>query len=127
MSTSSDSIAQRVMTLLGFDNDERFATFAGRIENRHIIDDAIEKWFAQHTQAEALAIFEDIQAAAGPVLDMQEIANDPHYAAREAIITVEGTPMQALIAKLSETPGVVKWRGRPRNADGDSIRQNGWG
>lgn len=127
MSTSSDSIAQRVMTLLGFDNDERFATFAGRIENRQIIDDAIEQWFAQHTQAEALAIFEEIQAAAGPVLDMQEIANDPHYASREAIITVEGTPMQALIAKLSATPGAVRWRGRPRDADGNDIRENGWG
>ena len=127
MSTSSDSIAQRVMTLLGFDNDERFATFAGRIENRQIIDDAIEKWFAKHTQAEALSIFEEIQAAAGPVLDMQEIANDPHYAAREAIITVEGTPMQALIAKLSATPGAVRWRGRSRDADGKDIRDNGWG
>ncbi|MFN5600516.1 MAG: CaiB/BaiF CoA transferase family protein [Acidimicrobiaceae bacterium] len=127
MSTSSDSIASRVMTLLGFENDERFATFAGRIENRHVIDDAIEKWFAQHTQAEALAIFEDIQAAAGPVLDMHDIANDPHYAAREAIVHVEGTPMQSLVARLSKTPGAVKWRGRARDADGASIRDNGWG
>lgn len=126
MSTSSDSIAERVMALLGFDGDERFATFAGRIENRSVIDDAIERWFADHTQAEALAIFEDIQAAAGPVLDMRDIAEDPHYAAREAIISVEGTPMQSLIAKLSETPGQVKWRGRARNADGDKIRRHGW-
>jgi crotonobetainyl-CoA:carnitine CoA-transferase CaiB-like acyl-CoA transferase len=115
------------MTLLGFENDERFATFAGRIENRHVIDDAIEKWFAQHTQAQALAIFEDIQAAAGPVLDMHDIANDPHYAAREAIVHVEGTPMQSLVARLSKTPGAVKWRGRARDADGASIRDNGWG
>ena len=126
MSTSSDSIAGRVMTLLGFEDDERFSTFAGRIENRHVIDDAIEKWFAQHTQAEALAIFEEIQAAAGPVLDMHDIAHDPHYAARDAIVRVEGTPMQALVARLSKTPGAVKWRGRARDADGDAIRRNGW-
>ena len=126
MSTSSDSIAGRVMTLLGFGDDERFSTFAGRIENRHVIDDAIEKWFAQHTQAEALAIFEEIQAAAGPVLDMHDIAHDPHYAARDAIVRVEGTPMQALVARLSKTPGAVKWRGRARDADGDAIRRNGW-
>lgn len=126
MSTSSDSIAGRVMTLLGFEDDERFSTFAGRIENRHVIDDAIEKWFAQHTQAEALAIFEEIQAAAGPVLDMHDIAHDPHYAARDAIVRVEGTPMQALVARLSKTPGAVKWRGRARDADGPAIRRNGW-
>lgn len=126
MSTSSDSIAGRVMTLLGFGDDDRFSTFAGRIENRHVIDDAIEKWFAQHTQAEALAIFEEIQAAAGPVLDMHDIAHDPHYAARDAIVRVEGTPMQALVARLSKTPGSVKWRGRARDADGDAIRRHGW-
>ena len=57
---------------------------------------------------------------------MQDIANDPHYAERNAIITVEGTPMQALIAQLSKTPGVVNWRGRARDADGDDIRRNGW-
>ena len=126
MSTSSDSIAARVMKLLGFENDERFATFAARIEHRDIIESAMTQWFSDHTQSEALAIFQEIEAAAGPVLDMQDIASDPHYAARDAIISVEGTPMQGLIAKLSKTPGSVKWRGKDTNADGDSIRQQGW-
>lgn len=126
MSTSSDSIAGRVMTLLGLDTDERFATFAGRVEHRHVIDTAIEQWFATHTQTEALAIFEEIEAAAGPVLDMRDIANDPHYRERGAIETVEGTPMQSLIAKLSATPGAIKWRGRTTDADGDHIRRHGW-
>ena len=126
MSTSSDSIAARVMKLLGFENDERFATFAARIEHRDIIESAMTQWFSEHTQSEALAIFQEIEAAAGPVLDMKDIASDPHYVARDAIISVEGTPMQGLIAKLSKTPGSVKWRGRDTNADGDSIRQQGW-
>lgn len=126
MSTSSDSIASRVMKLLHLDDDDRFSTFAGRIKNRKVIDAAIEKWFLEHTQAEALRIFEEIEAAAGPVLDMQDIASDPHYAARNAIVTVEGTPMQALIAQLSKTPGAIRWRGRATDADGDHIRQHGW-
>jgi crotonobetainyl-CoA:carnitine CoA-transferase CaiB-like acyl-CoA transferase len=57
---------------------------------------------------------------------MRDIAQDPHYAARQAIVNVEGTPMQALIAQLSKTPGAIKWRGRGFNADGDHIRQHGW-
>lgn len=126
ISTSSDSVAGRVMKLLGFDGDERFATFAGRIENRDVIDDAIEKWFARHTQQEALEVFHGIEAAAGPVLDMRDIAADPHYAAREAIVDVEGTPMQSLIARLSETPGAIRWRGRATDADGTHIREHGW-
>ncbi|MEY2966497.1 MAG: hypothetical protein RLY50_547, partial [Actinomycetota bacterium] len=79
------------------------------------------------TQAEALAVFEEIEAAAGPVLDMEEIAADPHYAERGAIVELDGTPMQGLIAKLSATPGSLRWRGRARDADGEAIRRDGWG
>lgn len=127
MSTSSDSVAARVVRLLGYDGDDRFATFASRVENRREMQDAVAEWFLRHTQAEALAIFDEIEAAAGPVLDMSEIAADPHYAHRESIISVEGTPMQGLVAKLSATPGSVRWRGRARDADGDDIRRSGWG
>jgi len=126
ISTSSDSIAARVVHLLGFDGDDRFTTFAGRIANREIIEAAMEAWFAQRTQAEALAIFQEIEAAAGPILSMEDIEKDPHYISREAVITVEGTPMQGLIARLSATPGAVKWRGRATDADGDAIRRDGW-
>jgi len=126
ISTSSDSIAARVVHLLGFDGDDRFTTFAGRIANREIIEAAMEAWFAQRTQAEALAIFQEIEAAAGPILSMEDIEKDPHYIARQAVITVEGTPMQGLIARLSATPGAVKWRGRATDADGDAIRRDGW-
>ena len=126
ISTSSDSIAARVVHLLGFDGDDRFTTFAGRIANREIIETAMETWFAQRTQAEALAIFQEIEAAAGPILSMEDIEKDPHYIAREAVITVEGTPMQGLIARLSATPGAVKWRGRATDADGEAIRRDGW-
>lgn len=126
ISTSSDSIAARVVKLLGYEEDERFTTFAARIENRDVIEAAMESWFAQRTQADALAIFQEIEAAAGPILSMQDIETDPHYVARNAVINVEGTPMQGLIARLSETPGAVKWRGRAKDADGDAIRRNGW-
>ena len=127
MSTSSDSVAARVVRLLGYEGDPRFSTFASRVENRREMQDAVARWFSRHTRAEALAVFEEIEAAAGPVLDMSEIAVDPHYAHRESIITVEGTPMQGLVAKLSVTPGAMKWRGRARDADGDEIRRDGWG
>ena len=126
ISTSSDSIAARVVKLLGYENDSRFTTFAGRIDNRDIIEEAMETWFSQRTQAEALSVFQEIEAAAGPILSMQDIETDPHYVARNAVINVEGTPMQGLIARLSATPGAVNWRGREKDADGDAIRQNGW-
>lgn len=127
ISASSDSIAGRVVKLLGYEGDERFATFAKRVENREALDNAMRAWCAERTQQQVLDEMAAADAAVGPIMTMEDIANDPHYAARNAIITVEGTPMQALIAQLSRTPGQVKWRGRPADFDGESIRRNGWG
>ena len=73
-----------------------------------------------------LRIFTEAEAAIGPVMSMADISADPHYAAREAIVDVEGTPMQGLMAKLSVTPGALRWQGRGRDNDGDEIREKGW-
>ena len=126
VSTSSDSVAERVLGLLGVSDDPRFATFDDRMTNRPELEKIMVEWCAQRTQAEVLEAFTSAEAAIGPVLDMADIAGDPHYAAREAITEVEGTPMQGLIAKLSATPGALRWSGRRLDADGDDIRANGW-
>ena len=126
VSTSSDSVAARVMALLGVDDDPRFATFEGRTTHRAELEEIMTRWCAQRTQTEVLDAFTAAEAAIGPVLDMADIAADPHYAAREAITTVDGTPMQGLIARLSATPGAIRWAGRPLDADGPDIRRAGW-
>jgi crotonobetainyl-CoA:carnitine CoA-transferase CaiB-like acyl-CoA transferase len=115
------------MALLGVGDDERFASFAGRMAHRDELETIMRDWCAVRTQAEVIEAFTSAEAAIGPVMDMADIASDPHYAARDAIVEVDGTPMQGIVAKLSATPGAVKWSGRPIDADGDDIRANGWG
>lgn len=127
ISASSDTVAMRVMGLLGLAHDERFGSFAGRVAHRDELESAMRDWCAERSQAEVLAAFDEAEAAIGPVLDMADISDDPHYAARDAIVTVGDTPMQGLIARLSQTPGSLRWPGRPRDADGDDIRRDGWG
>jgi len=126
VSSSSDTVAARLMHLLGIDGDTRFATFADRVANREALEHLVADWCLQRTAAQALGEMEAADVAAGPVLDMADIAADPHFAARNDIVHVEGTPMQGLIARLSATPGVLRWQGRPKDADGDMIRQKGW-
>ena len=126
LSASSDSVAARVLSVLGVAGDERFATFSDRMHNRTALESIMVDWCAQRTQADVLTAFTAAEAAIGPVLDMADIAGDPHFAAREAIATVDGTPMQGLIAKLSATPGALRWQGRAADADGDEIRKHGW-
>jgi crotonobetainyl-CoA:carnitine CoA-transferase CaiB-like acyl-CoA transferase len=126
VSTSADSVAQRVLALLGVGDDPRFTTFAGRMANRDALEAIMRDWCAARTQAEVIDAFTAAEAAIGPVMDMADIAADPHYAARHAIVDVDGTPMQGLIAKLSATPGVLRWAGRTLDADGEHIRAHGW-
>jgi crotonobetainyl-CoA:carnitine CoA-transferase CaiB-like acyl-CoA transferase len=116
-----------VNALLGVGDDPRFATFTDRMANRDELEAIMVQWCASRTQAEVLQSFTDAEAAIGPVMDMADIAGDPHYRHRQAIVTVDGTPMQGLLAKLSVTPGVLRWQGRPLDADGDDIRRHGWG
>jgi crotonobetainyl-CoA:carnitine CoA-transferase CaiB-like acyl-CoA transferase len=126
VSTSSDSVAARVLSLLGVGSDPRFTTFADRAAHRDDLERIMTDWCAQRTQDEVLDAFTAANAAIGPVLDMADIAADAHYASREAIAVVDGTPMQGLIARLSATPGALRWAGRPLDADGDEIRSSGW-
>jgi crotonobetainyl-CoA:carnitine CoA-transferase CaiB-like acyl-CoA transferase len=122
VSASAETVAARVMTLIGVGDDPRFASFEGRIEHRDELDRLVAAWIAARDEHDVLAAFEAAEAAVAPVLDMAGIAKDPHYRARQAIVEVEGIPMQGLIARLSATPGRIRWAGRPIDADGDEIR-----
>ncbi|MFM9037630.1 MAG: CaiB/BaiF CoA transferase family protein [Actinomycetota bacterium] len=126
VSASSDTVAQRVMTLLGVGDDPRFTTFDGRTSNRDEIESLMRDYCATRTRDEVIAEFERAEAAIGPVLDMADIASDPHFLSRETIVKVGDTPMQNLIARLSATPGRLEHEGRALDADGESIRRSGW-
>jgi crotonobetainyl-CoA:carnitine CoA-transferase CaiB-like acyl-CoA transferase len=52
---------------------------------------------------------------------MADIVKDPHFLARQSVLTVDGTPMQGLIAGLSKTPGKVRWSGRALGADTEEV------
>jgi crotonobetainyl-CoA:carnitine CoA-transferase CaiB-like acyl-CoA transferase len=117
VSTSAESVARRVLDLVGLGDDERLRSFEGRVEHRVELDRVVADWIAARPADEVIAAFEDAHAACAPVYDMSDLATDPHMAAREAIVDVDGTPMQGVIAKLSATPGKIRWSGRPLGAD----------
>jgi len=123
VSTSAESVAGRVMALIGLGDDPRFADFAGRVAHRDEIDAHMAEWMAGRSTEQVLAEFEEAHAAVAPVYDMADIAADPHFRERAAIVEVDGFPMQDVVARLSATPGSVRWAGRDLDADGEQIRQ----
>ena len=117
VSTSAESVARRVLDLVGVGDDPRFHSFAGRVDHRGELDEVMAAWVGARPLDEVLAAFEAAHAAAAPVMTMADLAVDPHLAARGTITEVDGTPMQGLIARLSRTPGHIRWTGRPLGAD----------
>lgn len=111
VSTSAESVAARVMEMIGFGDRPDLQTFNGRIAAREEIDARMAEWCGARTLDEALAAFEAAEAAAAPVFDMADIAADPHYLARGTIADVGGVPMQGLVARFSATPGALRWPG----------------
>lgn len=121
ISSSSDSVARRVMELVGLGDHADVGTVAGRVRNRAEVESAVAHFVAAHPAEEVVARFEAAQAAAAVVYEMPDLAADPHLSARGAFVEVDGVTMQGLVAGLSATPGEVRWAGRPYGADTESV------
>ena len=121
ISTSAESVARRVLELVGLDHDERFATFEGRAAHREELDAAVAQWIGVRPSVDVLAAFEEAHAAIAPVYTMRELQRDPHVRARNMFPEVEGVVMQGPVARLSRTPARLKWAGRTLGADTDEV------
>ncbi|OUC91844.1 CaiB/BaiF CoA transferase family protein [Streptosporangium minutum] len=125
VSTSAQSIAERVMILVGRPEvigEPWFASGSGRVAHADELDGAVAAWVAEHTREEVMAAFEQAQAAVAPVYDVRDIMADPQLAALDAITTVEDPElgplrMQNVMFRLTGTPGEIRWTGRPHGAD----------
>jgi crotonobetainyl-CoA:carnitine CoA-transferase CaiB-like acyl-CoA transferase len=121
ISTSAESVAHRVLTLLGLGDDTRFATFESRAEHRDELDAAVNTWVGARPSAEVLAAFEAAEAAIAPVYTMLEVLADPHVRARDVFVEVDGIVMQGPVARLSRTPAEMRWAGRALGADTEEV------
>ncbi|MBA2537638.1 MAG: CaiB/BaiF CoA transferase family protein [Gaiellaceae bacterium] len=125
VSASAQSIAERVLRLVGrpdLVDQPWFSTGAGRAEHVDEIDSAVAAWIAERDRDHVLSVFEAAQAAIAPVYDARDLVADPQLAALRSIATVEDDELGPLkmtnvIARLSQTPGEIRWAGRRHGAD----------
>ena len=93
--------------------DPGYRTKRPRWEKKYILQEEIEKWTSQRTVKEVGEIMDRERVANSPILNIQQVADDPHLNARGYFVEVEhpiigkakipGIPFQ-----LSETPGEVE-------------------
>ena len=119
LSATTQSIARRVMQLVGGDelaDDPRYATPAARAQHADEVDALVTEWIRQYPRETVLERFEQAQAAIGPVYNIAEFMEDPQAKSRESIVPVEdpdlGTiRMQNTFPLMSQTPGKIRFTG----------------
>lgn len=129
VSTSAQSIAERVMRLVGrpeLIEEPWFASGAGRAAHADVLDEAVGGWIAEHPRDEVVAAFEKAEAAVAPIYDVRDVLADEQYRALGSIAEVPDAElgtlrMQNVLFRLSETPGGIRWAGRPHGADTEEV------
>lgn len=129
VSTSAQSIAERVMRLVGRPDliaQPWFGDGRGRAQNVEVLDEAVAAWVGARDLEEVLAGFDAVDAAAAPVQDAADLAVDPQLAALDAFVWVDDPEvgplrLQNVPFRMSRTPGRIAFAGRPRGADTDEL------
>ena len=119
VSASAQSIAERVMKLVGrpeFVEEAWFQNHTGRLEHQDELDEPIAAWIAERDSGEVIRAFEEVHAAIAPILAIDEIVKDPQFIARDTITEIDHPKlgklkMQNVIPRLVETPGEIRWPG----------------
>ncbi len=99
---------------------------AHRERDRALVDETVGAWTSLFDRADLMRKCEESQVPCGPVYAIDEIFEDPHYAARGNILHVPDSRVGELavanvVPRLSETPGSVKWLGDALGAHNDEI------
>ena len=113
---NGDSIFKRLMTVIGRDdlgNDPQLENNDGRVKRVTELDHAIGQWTKTVSTTKAVEMLDLAAVPAGRIYTVADIANDPHYKARENIQTIQmqdgsKVDVPGVIPKLSRTPGSIK-------------------
>ena len=113
---NGDSIFKRLMTMIGrtdLGNDPQLENNEGRVQRVTELDQAIGEWAKTVTTDKALELLDSAAVPAGRIYTVADIANDPHYKARENIQTIQmhdgsKVDVPGIIPKLSRTPGSIR-------------------
>ncbi|OZA57584.1 MAG: formyl-CoA transferase [Acidovorax sp. 17-64-282] len=126
---NGDSIFKRLMDTIGRPDlgaAPDLADNAGRVARVQELDAAIGAWSAQRTVQQVLDALGGARVPAGKVYTAKDIAEDPHYRARDMLLsqtTRDGYTVQVpgIVPKLSATPGTIRSSAPHLGDDTDAV------
>jgi formyl-CoA transferase len=126
---NGDSIFKRLMAAIGRDdlaNAPDLASNPGRVARVDELDAAIGAWCAPRRVDEVLQALAAARVPAGKVYTAKDIAEDPHYRARDMILTQttrdgETIEVPGVVPKLTGTPGRLRSPAPRLGEDTDAV------
>ncbi|WPB57015.1 CaiB/BaiF CoA-transferase family protein [Xylophilus sp. GOD-11R] len=126
---NGDSIFRRLMDTIGRPDlgaAPDLQSNAGRVARIEEIDAAIGAWTLQHTIAEVMDALGRAKVPAGKVYTARDIAEDPHYRARDMVLTQRTRDghelaVPGICPKLSATPGGLRTAAPRLGEDTDAV------
>ncbi|HCY16216.1 MAG: formyl-CoA transferase [Curvibacter sp. GWA2_64_110] len=128
---NGDSIFKRLMEAIGrpdLGNAPDLADNAGRVKRVAEIDAAIGAWTQTRSIQEVLDALNAARVPVGRVYTAKDIFEDPHYQARDMILTQhtrdgDDIAVPGIVPKLSATPGSIRSSAPHLGDDTDSVLQ----
>jgi len=116
IAANQDTVFQRLAEAMGQPElaaDPRYASHGARGANQRELDALVEDWTQTQTTREVLDLMEQFGVPAGLIYRAPEMLEDPHFKARQAIVSVPHPDfgelrMQNVAPKLSATPGGIR-------------------
>ena len=130
IAANQDTLFARLCRAMGTPNlkdDPDYVDHPSRGANQVKLDTLIGEWAARHTTEELEHILEKHAVPFGRLFKAGDMLEDPHYAARKAIIDMptpryKNMKMQNIFPKLSKTPGEVRHAGPEKlGADTEAV------
>ncbi|QNP59668.1 CaiB/BaiF CoA transferase family protein [Paenacidovorax monticola] len=126
---NGDSIFKRLMAAIGrqdLADAPDLGDNAGRVARVAEIDAAIGAWTAGRTVQAVMDTLSAARVPVGKVYTAQDIAEDPHYQAREMLLTQAtrdgySVTVPGVVPKLSATPGTVRTSAPRLGDDTDAV------
>ncbi|MCW2760117.1 MAG: smtB 4 [Marmoricola sp.] len=119
IAANQDTVFRRLCTAMGMPElaaEQRFATHSARGTHHEELDAFISDWVRSMTADALLAHLEQAGVPAGRIYRAQDMLDDPHFAARKALVTMVDSrlgdfTLQNVVPRLSATPGEIRWLG----------------
>lgn len=129
LSGSTQSITENIFRAIGREDlitHPKFSTNEQRLKNVEELDEIIGNWIKQYNYVEVVDIFSKAGAVVGPMYNIAQLFEDPHYQYRQSFIEVEDKDFGVMrvpnvFAKFSKTPGMVRHLGPEKGQHTEEI------